>query len=216
MKLKQEIPLILIVILPLLYVSYVWNLIPETVPIHWNVKGEIDKYGNKITHLLIISLLPVFVYTLFLIMVKIDPKKKLDKMGNKFQKLKFLLVVIFSTLSICLIYFTKNQSPLNPNYIFFLIGVLFIILGNYSKTLKPNYFLGIRTPWTLESESVWKKTHKIGGILMFIGGFSVAFSSLILNAQFNWKFLLIVIGIISILPILYSFYIFKKESPISN
>ncbi|HLV39232.1 SdpI family protein, partial [Xanthomarina sp.] len=158
MKLKKELPLIGIVLLPFIYLAYIWNQLPEKVPMHWNIKGDIDRYGDKIELLLIPFLLPVLVYVIFLVVPKIDPKKKLHKMGNKLQNLKVLMTIFMSVLALFIIYSAKNNTFTNPNYILLLIGVLYIILGNYFKTIKANYFIGIRTPWTLESETVWKET----------------------------------------------------------
>jgi uncharacterized membrane protein len=211
MKLKKEIPLIVIVLLPFIYLAYVWNQLPEKVPMHWNIQGEINRYGEKIELLLIPILLPLLVYVIFLVISRIDPKNKLSKMGNKFQTLKLLMTIFMSVIALFIIYSAKNQSFTNPNYIVLLIGVLYIILGNYFKTIKANYFLGIRTPWTLENETVWKKTHKLGGKIWFIGGIIVVLSSLILAKQPNFILFLIITGIISIIPIVYSYIIFRKE-----
>ena len=211
MNLKKELPLIAIVLLPFIYLAYIWNQLPEKVPMHWDIKGEIDRYGEKMELIIIPILLPLLVYIIFLIVPKIDPKNKLNKMGNKLQTIKVLLTTFMSILALFIIYSAKNQSFANPNYIILLIGVLYIILGNYFKTIKANYFIGIRTPWTLENESVWKKTHKLGGKLWFVGGIIVVLTSLILDKEPNVTVFLIITGIITTIPIVYSYIIFKNE-----
>ncbi len=180
------------------------------INIHWNFKGEVDKYGDKIELIMIPLLLPFFVYLLFVVIPKIDPKNKLNKMGNKFQKLKMMLTIFLSVLALFILHTVKNQSFTNLNYIVLLIGVLYIILGNYLKTIRANYFLGIRTPWTLENETVWKETHKLGGMMWFIAGIIVVLSSLILHKKLNFQLFFIITGIISITPIAYSYYIHSK------
>ncbi|WP_111710064.1 SdpI family protein [Lutibacter citreus] len=210
MNLKKELPLITIVLLPFFYLAYIWNQLPEKVPMHWNIKGEIDRYGEKIELIIIPILLPLLVYIIFLVVPKIDPKNKLNKMGNKLQTIKILLTTFMSILALFIIYSVKNQSFANQNYIILLIGVLYIILGNYFKTIKANYFIGIRTPWTLENETVWKKTHKLGGKLWFVGGIIVVLTSLILDKDPNVTVFLIITGIITIIPIVYSYIIFKN------
>lgn len=210
MKLKNEIPLIAIVSLPFIYLAYIWNELPEKVPMHSNIKGEIDRFGEKTELLLIPILLPLLIYIIFLIVPKIDPKNKIKKMGNKYQHIKILLTTFMSILALFIIYTAKNQSFANPNYIVLLIGILYIILGNYFKTIKANYFIGIRTPWTLENETVWKETHKLGGIMWFIGGIIIVIASLILDKQPNFTLFVIITGIITIIPIAYSYLKFKK------
>jgi uncharacterized membrane protein len=211
MKLKKELPLIAIVLLPFMYLAYIWNQLPTEVPMHWDIKGEIDRYGDKTELILIPLLLPLLVYIIFLVIPKIDPKNKLNKMGNKLQTLKFLMTTFMSILALFIIYSAKNQSITNPNYIVLLIGILYIILGNYFKTIRANYFIGIRTPWTLESEIVWKETHKLGGKMWFVGGIIVVLSSLILDKKPNFTLFAIITGIITIIPIVYSYILFKKE-----
>ncbi|WBX67954.1 SdpI family protein [Tenacibaculum dicentrarchi] len=210
MKFKNEIPLIAIVSLPFIYLAYIWNELPEKVPMHWNIKGEIDRFGEKSELLLIPILLPLLIYIIFLIVPKIDPKNKISKMGNKYQHIKILLTTFMSILALFIIYTAKNQSFANPNYIVLLIGILYIILGNYFKTIKANYFIGIRTPWTLENEIVWKETHKLGGKMWFVGGIIVVISSLILEKQLNFTLFMIITGIITIIPIAFSYFKYKE------
>ena len=168
MKLKKEIPLLIIVLLPFIYLGYIWDLLPETVPTHWNWKGEIDAWGNKKSLILITFLLPGLTYIIFSLVPLIDPKKKIQSMGNKFYNLKFLLVLFMSALAVFIIYSVKAQSIGNTVFIILAIGVLYMLLGNYMKTIKANYFIGIRTPWTLENLTI---------LLLFF--------TLVTNAQVN-------------------------------
>lgn len=210
MNFKRELPLIAIILLPFAYLAYIWNQLPQQVAMHWNAKGEIDRYGDKTELLLLPFLLPVLVYLIFLVVPKIDPKNKLNKMGNKLQTLKVLMTTFMSVLALFLIYSAKNESFANPNYIVLSVGVLYIILGNYFKTIKPNYFIGIRTPWTLENESVWKTTHQLSGKIWFAGGIIVVLSSLLLDKQSNFILFFIITGIITIIPVVYSYVKFQK------
>lgn len=170
-----------------------------------------DRYGSKWELNLIPILLPLLIYAILTIVPLIDPQKKLNKMGKKLQAIKVILTIFMSILALVIIYYAKNQSFANPNYILLLVGVLYIILGNYFQAIKANYFIGIRTPWTLESEAVWKETHKIGGKIWFVGGILIVLSSLILDEQANLILFLIVTGIITIIPMVYSYVLYRKE-----
>ena len=99
MNLKKELPLIAIVLLPFIYLAYLWNDLPSKVPMHWNLKGEIDRYGDKSELIIIPILLPLLVYVIFLVVPKIDPKNKLNKMGDKLQTIKFLLTTYHNHLN---------------------------------------------------------------------------------------------------------------------
>ena len=210
MSLKKELPLIAIVLLPFIYLAYLWNDLPNKVPMHWNIKGEIDRYGDKSELIIIPILLPLLVYLIFLVVPKIDPKNKLNTMGSKLQTIKFLLTTFMSILALFIIYTAKNQTFTNTNYIVLLIGLLYLILGNYFKTIKANYFIGIRTPWTLENETVWKETHRLGGKMWFIGGFIIIISSLMFEKQTNFTIFIVITAIITVIPIIYSYLKFQN------
>jgi len=210
MKLKKELPLIVIVLLPFVYLAYIWNQIPERVPIHWNIHGEIDRYGVKLELLIIPILLPLLMYLIFLIIPKIDPKNNLQRMGNKLQTLKVLLTSGMSLLALYILHLVKSQSHSNFDYVILSIGITYIILGNYFQAIRTNYFIGIRTPWTLRNESTWKKTHKLAGKMWFIGGVLVVLSVLFLNFQASIVIFGIVTAIIVIYPIIYSYVVYNQ------
>lgn len=212
MNLKKELPIISIVLLPFVYLAIIWNKLPQKVPVHWNIRGEVDRYGEKTEMILIPVLLPLLVYLIFLVVPKIDPKNKLNKMGNKLNSLKFVLITLMSGLALFLIFSAQHQNFTNPNLIFVFIGLMYLVFGNYFKTIKANYFIGIRTPWTLESETVWKETHRLAGKLWLAGGLLVIISALFLDDKMNVLTFFIITGIITLVPAVYSYFIFKKEN----
>jgi uncharacterized membrane protein len=211
LSLKKELPIIVVVLLPFIYLAYIWNELPQGgVPIHWNIKGEIDGYGSKGLLILVPIVLPLLVYIIFLF-PRIVPKNKLNQIGNNFQNIKIFVTIFMSALALLIIYSSKNQTITNPNYVILGLGILFVILGNYFKTIKPNYFLGIRTPWTLESDTIWKETHRMVGKMWLVGGIVILFASLILNEQANLIVFLIITAIITLVPIFYSYLRFKNR-----
>jgi uncharacterized membrane protein len=207
---RKDLPIIAVVLLPFIYLAYIWNDLPEEVPLHWNIRGDVDKYGSKFELLLIPILLPLLVYLIFLIVPKIDPKNKIQKMGGKYQSLKAILTIFMSGLALFIMYAANNESVKNPNYIVLIIGLLFVFLGNYFKTIKPNYFIGIKTPWTLENETVWKETHSLAGKMWFVGGLIIVFSSLILSKEANFTLFTVITVIIASVPVIYSYIFFKQ------
>lgn len=206
---KKELPFIIIALLPFVYLAFIWNTLPEQIPMHWNASGEIDRWGNKIELLFILLLISGIGYLLMLILPAIDPKRNLQKMGNKFTQIRYYLVIFSSALGIFIVYGTQQQEA-KPTFVFVLVGLLFTVLGNYFKTVKPNYFVGIRTPWTLENEEVWKKTHLLGGKLWFVGGILMILSSLLLKNPWSLYIFFGITAFISIVPIIYSYLEFKK------
>ncbi|MFK7811174.1 MAG: SdpI family protein [Maribacter sp.] len=209
LSLKQELPLLAIVAIPFVYLAYLWNSLPEKVPIHWNINGEIDGWGTKNQLIVILLALPVLIYILFLVIPIIDPKKKLEKMGKKFYNLKLLMVLFMSVLAVFILYSVQSHSGSSIKVVFALLGFFFMGLGNYFQTLQPNYFIGIKTPWTLESETVWKATHKVAGKLWFFGGALLTLAVLVLPAEISFFVFMAGTTLLAIVPIVYSYTKYK-------
>jgi len=207
--LRKELHQIGIALTPVIYLGTIYNSLPPKVPIHLNLQGEIDRFGNK-AELILIALMSLLVYLIFIIV----PKKKIEAMGKKYQKLKTLLILLMSLLAIYILHSIKNQTFSNPNFLILVIGMLYIIFGNYSKTIKTNYFIGIRTPWTLKNETVWKNTHVLAGKLWFVGGIIIVISSLVVSKAYNTYLFLVITAIIALIPVLYSYIQFKKVSKV--
>ncbi|WP_299208377.1 SdpI family protein [uncultured Dokdonia sp.] len=211
MNLRKEIPLIIIALLPFLYLGYLYADLPDTVPTHWNIEGQIDNWGSK-SMLWIIPFITGFLgYVLMSLAPKIDPKGQIKQMGAKFYQLKFIIVLFLSVLGLYIIYAVQQQSMSSPKMIFVLIGVFFTALGNYFPSVKPNYFIGLRTPWTLESATVWKKTHRLAGKLWVVGGLLIIMTSLLIPQPQNLTVFLVITMIITIIPIMYSYVWYKQE-----
>lgn len=207
--LKNEIPILVVVMLPFLYLGIIWNSLPDIVPTHWNIHGIADRYSRKESLIWIPFLLPFLTYLIFIFAPIIDAKKRLENMGNKLIKLKFALTFIMSILALFIIYFSGKQE-FNRHIILIIIGTFLTILGNFFPTLKPNYFIGIRTPWTLRNENNWKETHRFGGKLWFISGISIIIINLFIQQDIITIYSFYTVIFISILPIIYSYYIYKK------
>ena len=210
LELKKELPLIGIVLIPFIYLATVWSGLPEIIPIHWNSKGEIDGWGSKFTLVGMLFILPVLTYVIMSTITKIDPKKRMSLMGGKLYQLKFVMVLFMSILALFVIYSSKSQSISSPSFIFAMVGALFVILGNYFKVIQPNYFIGIKTSWTLENQEVWKTTHLFAGKVWFIAGLIIILGSLIFESSVFSKVFLVIVFSIAIIPIVYSYLKYRN------
>lgn len=160
---KSEIIPILTVIAGIIFGIYFYFTLPDVVASHWNFKGEVDGYSSKLFTVVFFPIMFIGLYLMFYFLPYFDPKKE------RYQEFKniyhiFKTIILFFLLSIFIIVGLTNLGyNINIGKIIpALIGILFIIIGKYMEKIKPNWFLGIRTPWTLSSETVWKKTHRFG------------------------------------------------------
>lgn len=207
----KELPLWILIILPYVYLAMVWNQLPEQVPTHFNMEGNPDDWSSRVFLLLIPGGMGLFLYLLLLIIPYLDPKKKIHLMGSRYYNFRIVLTLFFAILSIYLIHVSREGRMENPNILLALIGALFVAMGNYFQTVRPNYFIGIRTPWTLENEEVWRKTHRLGGRLWVVGGLLIIIIALLFNSSLNLTISFAVVALImGLVPVVYSFFEYRK------
>ncbi len=216
-KYLKESVLWAFLILPYIYLIKIWDQLPDKVPTHFNIEGNADDWSSKTTFLFISGALGIGIYFLMLIIPVLDPKNKIQQMGEKYYILRFTITFFISLLTIYLLHISNTSSLKNPNILFALIGMLFAILGNYFQTVRPNYFIGIRTPWTLENEQVWRKTHQLGGRLWMAGGILIAiFSFSISNNHILTITFSSILFVMVIVPVVFSYTEFQKEKNLLN
>ena len=209
---------LIITLLPITYLWASWSTLPDNVPLHFNINNEADRYGSKIEFLFVIGLLTVVTLGISLLILninKIDPKKKMADKSNLMKKVSWILVLFMNLLAFFIIYQTINYTQTNVfsgKYITLTVSLLFMALGNLMNNVKPNYFVGIRTPWTLENEDNWRKTHHLGSKLWFFGGLIIAVLVLVLPQVYSTIVMIAGVLILAFVPMLYSFLIFKKNN----
>ncbi|MFH0892166.1 MAG: SdpI family protein [Candidatus Falkowbacteria bacterium] len=168
---KTEIIPVLGVAAAVISSFYFYAHFPERVPMHWNAAGEIDGWGSRWVGAFLIPIVILGMYLLFLGIPYLDPKKDRYEQFRKVYHVFKGFIVTFMAI----IYFLTSFSALGGDiniglWVPGMVGVLFILLGNYMGKIKPNWFMGIRTPWTLSSEEVWNKTHRFGGKIFMLAG----------------------------------------------
>ncbi|WP_109298819.1 SdpI family protein [Aquimarina sp. AU474] len=210
-QIRREIPFWILIASPILYLIFSWKNVPENIPVHYNIFGEPDKWDSKLNFLIMAIVLSLLTYLLLLSALYIDPKKRISEMGNKFHHLRFIMTSLIAMIFILMIYANINSLANFKNYLSILLGVLFILFGNYFRSLKPNYFIGIRTPWALENDIVWRRTHRFGSSLWFFGGCIIILVNLIPILQIMaWYSTMCIILMLILIPIIYSYSIYRK------
>ena len=185
--------------------------LPPTIATHWNVGGAADGFSSRATAVLIMPLVIIALTGLFNVLPKLDPRR-----ANyaKFIDTYWLIanaVLLFILIGHGMIIATGLGYPVKVDRFMPIgIGLLFIVLGNYLTRVDPNWFIGIRTPWTLSSDTVWRKTHRTGGWLMVVGGFVLAASVFLPQGAFL-PLLIAAILIVAVIPVAQSYVLWKRE-----
>jgi uncharacterized membrane protein len=184
--------------------------VPDRVVSHWNAAGQADGFTSKIWGLGLIPLIMTGFVALLAVLPRIDPyKKNYEKFRDWYEG--FILLFVFFMLAIQVqIILWSSGYQISPNLTFpFLIGTLFIYIGFLLGHAEQNWFVGIRTPWTLSSETVWKKTHEIGGKLFKIAGV-IAFAGVLAGKYAMW-FILVPALAVAVVSVVYSYFEYQKE-----
>lgn len=174
-------------IVPIIIIILTYEKLPNMIPMQWGYDGMVNRYDDK-NSIWIIGCLGIILKIFFIILPKIDPKRK---NYNKFQGFYegftlFMIIFIFIITSIT-IFESLYPNRINiDRVISILLGVFFIIIGNYMPKIKPNFFMGIKNPWTISNEDVWKKTHRLGGKIFFIIGIFITLIGFILNRKISF------------------------------
>jgi uncharacterized membrane protein len=206
---KMLVAALIIIILSFLIGIASYSYLPNTLASHWGANGNVNGYTPKFWALFLIPFISVGLFILFYFIPKLDPlKKNYEKFAKYYES--FILVMIIFMLYIYVLtilwnfHITFNMSlALIPA-----LGFLFIYIGIILKYTKRNWFIGIRTPWTLSSDKVWDKTHQLGSRLFEISGI-IAIVGIFFPDYLLW-FLLAPIIVSVVWLFIYSYLQFKK------
>jgi len=184
-----------------------WDKLPAQIPIHWNIHGEADSFVPKFWAVVIFTGTNLFLYGL-LWLKHIDPKKNFEQFKTAFYWITFTIATLMSLIA-CLVFLNSAGMAFNLfKAILTLILLMLMIVGNFMGKLRPNYFVGIRTPWTIEDETVWIKTHRLGGRLWVLGSLSVLI--LLYTTSLPVWMLFVLLLTTLLLPALYSYVLYKQ------
>lgn len=212
-NLIQVLSIVTLVCAPFIYAAFIWDALPDRVPTHFGISGKPDAYGSKTSALVPIVVLMVGglgVYFLITNIGKVDPKRAKQASKDTFGKIAMLTLMLMSGVSLFIVHSTLHSET--SNFLFVLIGLFFAGMGNLMHSVQPNYFVGIRLPWTLENDENWRKTHQLVGKLWFGGGLLIAIVSLFLTAKVSMIFMLCVITLMCVIPTVFSYRMFKNKA----
>lgn len=212
-NIKSEWIFILIILVTWIGTYMTYPQLPDQIPTHWNIYGEIDQWSSKLRAAILLPGIITGIYLLFLAIPYIEPRRKhfLKSMGF-YQMIKYAMVLFLTAIYILSIWASFNNDLSVGVFVPVGVGILFILIGNYLSQVKSNFLMGIRTPWTLSSEESWRKTHRLGGITFTIAGLMFAAIPFLYISN-PWNFIIPITAIIlaAIVPIAYSYIFFLKD-----
>ncbi|MCO5175472.1 MAG: SdpI family protein [Thermomicrobiales bacterium] len=177
-RLRYEVPQWIMLAAMFLASGIIWPSTPDRVPVHWNAAGEVDRYGGKLEGLFLLPLISVGLYLLLLFLPRIDPgKASYVHFSGAYAAMRIGTTALMAGIHALVLLWIKDIKPNATLIVMLGVGLLFVLLGLVMGKIQPNWFVGIRTPWTLSSRRSWTRTHRLGGwlfiatgLLMMIGG----------------------------------------------
>ncbi|RTQ44949.1 DUF1648 domain-containing protein [Hymenobacter gummosus] len=208
---KPSVWLVLAILLglaPLIHLALVWPQLPAQVPVHFNIRGEADRMGSAAT-LWGLAALPLASLAFMLVLPRIDPKRQLDAHNANFQKMLLALMASLAAFGV-MITRAAQVGYVAGNWVSLILSGMYVLLGNYMVAVPPNYFAGIRTPWTLENPVVWQRTHRVGGRAMVGAGLLGLLVSWLLPGPATTS---VVLGVLMAVPLgaaVYSYVVWRQ------
>lgn len=204
---KQIFASSFVVLLPMLVGLCLWQYLPEQIPTHWNFSGEIDGWSSKGFGVFGLTGIILVAHLICILATAADPKH--NNVSGKMLTLVYWICPVVSVFASAVSFATAFGAEIRMDvYPIVLVGVLFVVMGNWLPKCKPNYTVGIKLPWTIHSEDNWMRTHRMAGPVWIAGGFITLISSFL--GKYGWIILTFVTVLLVAIPTVYSFLLYRR------
>ena len=202
---------------PFFVIGAFWNKLPARIPVHWSLRGDVDRWASsKSIEIFFLPLIAVAMVALLRAVPRLDPKLRTMLQENGRMRAALQIMRLTFAAFFCALFSIQIATALGYTFasgraILWCTLVLLAIMGNYLGNLRPNYFVGIRTPWTLENEATWRATHRLGGRLMFFGALLLLAAEFFLSqGAFGFLFVTLILLLVA-WAFLYSWHHFRTH-----
>lgn len=190
------------------YFAVIYAGLPDPMPTHWNAAGEVDGWMSKPAGTAAFIAIPMLVFVLFKLIPVISPR------GFRTESFTGVLNILMTTSVVfgCIIAVGAVRAALGSDFemstfVMVAVGLLLMIMGNFLGKVRKNFFIGIRTPWTLASDEVWAKTHRLGGWCFVIAGVFIAIAAVTVP-DLRWTGYIVVA--MALIPVVYSYLAYRR------
>lgn len=213
---KTEVLIWVLAVLPLVACLAAGPFLPEQIPLHWGIDGQVDGYGGY-GELLILAASGLGLAVVLKVVPRLDPKRaNYEKFAGGYTAIRLclgLFYVFLVGLTLVAALVPQMQNTLGMDRLCMGgVGILFCVIGNFMPKFKHNYFCGIRVPWTLASEDNWRRTHRFAGPIWFWCGLGMLVCSFFLRGQALFCLLFALLILLGVAPVLYSYLIFRRQN----
>lgn len=185
-----------------------YDQLPESIPTHWNARGVVDGYTPKPWGPFVLPLVMAAVYLVLVAVPRISPRGyRVERFQGVFEGIQATLVAFLFLLNALVLLSGIGVPVPMARVVPAGAGLVLMVLGNYMGKFTKNFFCGIRTPWTLASDEVWLRTHRLGGRLFVLAGIIVLASGLLGGGPVP---VLAAVAVAAVTPVLYSYFLYRR------
>lgn len=185
--------------------------LPESMPVHWNLRGEADRFGSRPEALFTIPLFMVVIWAILRFLPRIDPlRANYAKFAGTYEVIIDSLLAMMLVIHIAVVLGASGAPDSVAMIVHAAVGAMMIVLGNVMPRTRQNWFVGVRTPWTLASERVWERTHRVAGYLFVALGLIVILTTP-LRPQIAMPILAAGVATVALVSVVYSYLEWRKE-----
>lgn len=211
----RHLLVIIVSLLPLAYLAMQWSAMPETVATHFGIDGKPDAYGSKKFILGLSIFMSVINFIVYLVVInahKLDKKRTKGIKPANFDTIAVATVIFMAIINLGIIINSRYPDAVLVDKVLLpVIGLFFVFLGNLMYNIKPNRFVGVRIPWTLNDDDNWKHTHRVASKLFFVAGLLITLVALGYETKIAMIFFSIIVLVITIATVLYSYLFYRKN-----
>ena len=192
--------------------ALLWNQLPDPMASHWNENDQVDGYMSKFWGVYMMPLVTLGLFLLFLLIPNIDPlKANIAQFRGTFNLFITVIIAFMAYVHVLTLRWNLGYTDLGIGQAMLpAMGLLFIVIGSMLRKAKRNWFIGIRTPWTLSSDSVWDEIHRLGGILFMFSGVIAVIGGFFGGMVAFWSIMIPIFGT-SIFLVGYSYVLYQRE-----
>ena len=190
------------------YAVIVYPALPDPMPTHWNAAGVADDYMAKPYGTAVLASVPVFIFLLYKLIPVISPRGfRTESFTGVLNILMTVSVVFGAVIGVVALQAAMGADFNMSTVVMVAVGLLLMILGNFLGKVRKNFFIGIRTPWTLASDEVWAKTHRLGGWCLVAAGLAMALAAVIAPGA-TWIIYIVITA--ALIPVVYSYFAYRR------
>lgn len=207
---RKWIPSLLVIAAVVATLAVYWRL-PEQVPTHWNMSGEVDDWSSRLWGAWTIPLVMAAMLLVFRAFPLIDPRREnYPKFAGAYEGILIIVLLFMLALHVSLLATMLGRPIAVMRLLPVGIGLLLVGIGALLPKAHANWFIGIRTPWTLSNDRVWERTHRFGGVVMIATGLLIAASAMLVPL-WTHRVMAGAIAAMAIIVIAYSYFAWRQE-----